>query len=198
MVTVEVPPARSGRPRSPAADEAIRRATLELLRDDGYANVTMAGVAAQAGVSTATLYRRWHSKLDLVVDVLQALAEDWPIPDTGSLAGDCRALLRAMVRAVPSTGGIMAGLLGEFSRNEELAQALRRNLIVPRRAAMVEVLDRAAARGELRPGVDYDLVFDILAGALYYRTAVMGRRPTQAVADELTDLVLRAIAVPRP
>jgi len=198
MVTVEEHPLRSGRPRSPAADAAIRQATLKLLRTDGYANVTMAGVAAEAGVSTATLYRRWHSKLDLVVDVLQALAEDWPIPDTGSLAGDCRALLRAMVRALPSTRGIMAGLLGEFSRNEELAQALRRNLIVPRRAAMVEVLDRAAARGELRPGVDYDLVFDILAGALYYRSAVMGRRPTQAVADELTDLLLRAIAAPQP
>src|SRR5436309_10580162 len=117
--------ATRGRPRSAEADAAIRQATVDLLVSEGYANLAMSGVAAEAGVSTATLYRRWHSKLDLVVDVLQALAEDWPIPDAGSLAGDCRALLRAMVRALPSTGGIMAGLLGEFSRNEELAQALR-------------------------------------------------------------------------
>src|SRR5947209_16798858 len=145
MVTVEEHPLRSGRPRSPAADVAIRQATLKLLGTDGYANVTMAGVAAEAGVSTATLYRRWHSKLDLVVNVLQALAEDWPIPDAGSLAGDCRALLRAMVRALPSTGGIMAGLVGEFSRNDELARALRRHLIVPAPAGMGHVLRRAAA-----------------------------------------------------
>src|SRR2546423_15481019 len=62
--------ARRGRPRSPEADEAIRVATVDLLTTDGYANLTMSGVAAPAGVSTATPYRRWRSKLDLVVDVL--------------------------------------------------------------------------------------------------------------------------------
>lgn len=195
MVDVEVAerPTRTGRPRSPAADAAIRRATLELLRTDGYANLTMAGVAARAGVSTATLYRRWRSKLDLVVDVLQALAEHWPVPDTGSLEGDLRAVLDTMLTGMKSTGAIMRGLVGEFTRNGELADALRRNLILPRRAAMVEVLDRAARRGEVRPGVDDDLVFDILAGSLYYRTAVLGRSATKAVADNLIELVLRAI-----
>jgi AcrR family transcriptional regulator len=193
VVTVEERPVRAGRPRSPAVDVAIRRATLELLRSEGYANLTMAGVAAKAGASTATLYRRWHSKLELVVDVLQALAEERPIPDTGSLAGDVRALLHTMVAGARDTGPIMAGLVGEFGRNAELADALRRNLILPRRAAMIEVLARAAARGQLRPGVDHDLVFDILAGALYYRYAVMGRQPTPAIADDLTDLVLRAV-----
>jgi AcrR family transcriptional regulator len=193
VVDVAEHPTRSGRPRSPAADAAIRAATLDLLRSEGYANITMAGVAAEAGVSTATLYRRWHSKLDLVVDVLQALAEDWPIPDTGSLEGDCRSLLDTMRSRLSSTEPIMRGLVGEFSRNDELAGAIRRHLILPRRAAMLEVLDRAAARGELRPDVDHDLVCDVLAGALYYRVAVLGRPLTKAVADDLADLVLRAV-----
>ena len=196
MVTVQEHPTRTGRPRSPAADAAIRETTLDLLRSEGYANLTMAGVAAKAGVSTATLYRRWHSKLDLVVHVLQALAEDWPIPDTGSLEGDCRALLEMMLRGLSSTGPIMRGLVSEFSRNGELAESMRRHLILPRRAAMVSVLDRAARRGELRPGIDYDLVFDILAGALYYRFAVLGRPPTEGLVDDLAALVLRAIRVP--
>lgn len=195
MSTVREHPARAGRPRSPAADAAIRDATLDLLRTEGYANLTMAGVAATAGVSTATLYRRWHSKLDLVVHVLQALAEDWPVPDTGSLEGDCRALLDMLAARLSSTGPIMRGLVSEFTHNQELADAMRRHLILPRRAAMVAVLDRAARRGELRPGVDYDLVFDILAGALYYRFAVLGRPATEAVVDDLTDLVLRAVRV---
>jgi AcrR family transcriptional regulator len=193
VVAVEERPTKTGRPRSPAADTAIRDTTLELLRNEGYANLTMAGVAAGAGVSTATLYRRWRSKLDLVVDVLQALAEEWPIPDTGSLEGDCRSLLHTMRARLSSTEPIMRGLVGEFSRNDELAGAIRRHLILPRRAAMLEVLDRAAARGELRPDVDHDLVCDILAGALYYRLAVLGRPLTKAVADDLTDLVLRAV-----
>ena len=198
MVDLQERPTRTGRPRSPAADAAIRHTTLELLRTQGYANLTMAGVAAEAGVSTATLYRRWRSKVDLVVDVLQALSEEWPIPDTGSLEGDCRRLLDTMCGRLSATGPIMRGLVGEFSRNDELAEAMRRHLILPRRAAMVEVLDRAAMRGELRPGVDYDLVFDILAGALYYRLAVLGRPLSGAAAGDLADLVLRAIAVDKP
>ena len=193
MVDVAEHPTRSGRPRSPAADAAIRTATLDLLRSAGYANITMAGVAAKAGVSTATLYRRWHSKLDLVVDVLQALAEDWQVPDTGSLEGDLGAVLKTMLNGMASTGAIMRGLVGEFARNGELAEALRRNLILPRRAAMVEVLDRAVRRGEIRPGLDYDVVFDMLAGALYYRATVLGRPTTKAVADALSELILRAI-----
>jgi AcrR family transcriptional regulator len=184
---------RGGRPRSAEADEAIRRATLELLERDGYANLTTVRIATTAGVSTATLYRRWRSKLDLVVDVLRALADEQPVPDTGSLAGDCRALAHAVVSRMPSTGPMMAGLVGEFARNPELAESMRRNLILPRRATMFELLDRAAQRGELRPDVNYDLVFDVLAGAAYYAFAVMGRPPTPEMADELADLVLRAI-----
>jgi AcrR family transcriptional regulator len=193
MDTTHDSPMTRGRPRSPAVDAAIRDRTLDLLRGEGYANLTMAGVAAAAGVSTATLYRRWRSKLDLVVDVLQALSEEWPLPDTGSLAGDCRALVDTMRTRLTSTGAITRGLVGEFARNEELAEAMRRALILPRRVAMAEVLDRAARRGELRDGIDYDLVFDMLAGALYYRFAVFARPLTDAVVDDLTDLVLRAI-----
>jgi AcrR family transcriptional regulator len=193
VVALDERPARTGRPRSPAVDTAIRDTTLDLLRTHGYATLTMAGVAAAAGVSTATLYRRWRSKVDLVVDVLQALSEEWPVPDTGSLEDDCRALAETMRTHLTSTGPIMRGLVGEFSRSEKLADAIRRHLILPRRAAIVQVLGRAAERGELRPGIDYDLVFDILAGALYYRFAVLGRPLTKAVAGDLTELVLRAI-----
>src|SRR5207248_2484280 len=71
--TAEAPvPLRPGRPRSAEADAAIREATIGLLADAGYANLTMSGIAATAGVSTATLYRRWRSKVDLVVDMLSA------------------------------------------------------------------------------------------------------------------------------
>ena len=62
--------ARRGRPRSPEADDAIRAATVDLLTTEGYANLTMSGVAAEAGVSTATLYRRWRNKAELVTDAI--------------------------------------------------------------------------------------------------------------------------------
>src|SRR5437016_2967111 len=126
-------PAPPGRPRSPEADRAIRDATVELLTRDGYANLTMSGVAAAAGVSTATLYRRWSSKLELVVDVLAARAEESPVPDTGSLEGDCRAIVHALVDKARTTQStpLIAGLVGEIGRNAELAEALRVSLIGP-------------------------------------------------------------------
>src|SRR5437764_14983756 len=120
-------PATIGRPRSAEADDAIRRATLELLAEVGYAGLTMSGVAATAGVSTATLYRRWRSKVELVVGVLQAKSEERPVPDTGTLDGDCRAILHNIVDAVRAThaasGAIMAALVGQLGRNRALARA---------------------------------------------------------------------------
>ena len=71
-----------GRPRSAMADRAIVAATLALLEEHGYAGLTMAGVAERAGVSTATLYRRWSSKQELVVGALAAVIPDQPPSDT--------------------------------------------------------------------------------------------------------------------
>jgi AcrR family transcriptional regulator len=192
--TTEAP--RIGRPRSAEADAAIRQATIDLLATAGYANLTMSGVAASAGVSTATLYRRWGSKLELVVDVLAARAEETPVPDTGSLAGDCRAIVQALVEKAHTTKStpLMAGLVGEIGRNAELADALRVSLIGPRRAAFNEVFARAAKRGELRRGVDVDLAADLLFGPLYHRLLFTGAPVTARVADDLAGLVLEGIS----
>ena len=185
-----------GRPRSAEADAAIQQATVDLLVSDGYAGLTMSGVAHQAGVSTATLYRRWRSKLELVVDVLATRAEDWPVPDTGSLEGDCRELLHTLVdkARTAATTPIMAGLVGEIGRNPELSRALRANLIAPRRKALNEVFRRAQARGELGADVDGSLASDLLFGPLYHRLLVTGEPVTVRVADKLCDLVLHALS----
>ena len=193
-------PTRQGRPRSEAADHAIQEATLELLASDGYSNLTMSGVAAHAGVSTATLYRRWTSKLDLVIATFVAWASERPEPDHGSLQADVSALMREVVDRFTTTtsGRIIRGLVDEIGRNPELAEALRENLFRPRRAALAEMLSRAAARGELRPGLDADVVLDLVFGPLYHRLLITGETVTPRVIRELTDLVLRAIATDTP
>ena len=185
-----------GRPRSAEADAAITQATIDLLATAGYAHLTMSGVATRAGVSTATLYRRWSSKLELVVDVLSARAEESPVPDTGSLEGDCRAIVHALVDKARTTQStpLLAGLVGEIGRNAELGEALRVSLIGPRRTALNEVFARAGKRGELQRGVDVDLAADLLFGPLYHRLLVTGAPVTTKVADELADLVLAAIS----
>jgi AcrR family transcriptional regulator len=191
---IEEAPTR-GRPRSTVADESIRQAALDLLADSGYDGLTMAGVAQMAGVSTATLYRRWRSKDDLVVGVLKEAADETPVPDTGSLEGDCRAVLRQLVANTnkPTAGPLLAGLISAMSHNRDLADALRTNLIAPRRAAFRVLLQRARARGEVAEGLDDDLVTDLFFGPVYQRLLITGRPLTPRVADRLAELVVRAI-----
>jgi AcrR family transcriptional regulator len=192
---LDASPLKPGRPRSAHADDAIRQATIDLLAADGYANLTMSGVASTAGVSTATLYRRWRSKVELVVDVLSVRADERPVPDTGTLRGDLRSWLRQMVDAMQDTtaGPIMAGVVGEIGRNAELAEALRTNLIAPRRAAFTDLLDRAERRGEFRKGLDRELVADMLSAPIYHRVLITGAPISRAFADKLVDLVLVAV-----
>jgi AcrR family transcriptional regulator len=193
--TTEIP-AKPGRPRSEAADAAIQEATIELLARAGYANLTMSGVAAEAGVSTATLYRRWSSKLELVIATFVARSGERTLPDKGSLRDDLIAVLRELVDRFETTasGRIVRGLIDETGRNPELAAALKESLTLPRRAALAAMLDRAASRGELRPGLDPDVVIDLVFGPVYHRLLVTNESVTPRVMRDLTDLVMRAIA----
>ena len=94
-----VEPARSsrgGRHRDPSRDGVIRAAILRLLAEVGYGALTMDAVAAEAGVGKATIYRRWRTKQDLVVDTIADLNRvDAMPPDTGSLEDDLRLMLRS-------------------------------------------------------------------------------------------------------
>src|ERR671929_840669 len=104
VVVHEAGPARSsrgGRPRDPSRDSVIRAAILRLLAEVGYSALTMDAVAAEAGVGKATIYRRWRTKQDLVVDTISDLnREEATPPDSGSLEGDLRQMLRQLVSVI--------------------------------------------------------------------------------------------------
>src|ERR671939_1915888 len=98
MTTPDARPSRGGRPRDPSRDGVIRAAILLLLADVGYGALTMDAAASEAGVGKATIYRRWRTKQDLVVDTIAELnREEAGAPDTGSLEEDLRVLLRRLV-----------------------------------------------------------------------------------------------------
>src|SRR5215211_1459542 len=89
---------RGGRPRDPSRDGVIRDAILHLLGEVGYGALTMDAVAAEAGVGKATIYRRWRTKQDLVVDTISVMNQALATPvDTGSLESDVRAIVHTTV-----------------------------------------------------------------------------------------------------
>lgn len=184
-----------GRPRSAAAHRAILDATVRLLSEVGFAATTVEAVAARAGVGKATVYRRWPSKIPLVIDALDARAiEQVPIPRTGNVRGDLIEFLVGLVETMSGPDGrLVAPLLAEISRNQELAEAFRRDLVAPRRAGVEQVIREGMARGELRPDLDVDLALDTPVGTIFQRLLMLGEPVDKEVVRRIVDQLLEGI-----
>ena len=186
---------RPGRPRSVEADAAILDATLDLLADVGYARLTMEGVATHAGVGKATLYRRWSSKVELILEAIRTMKASVPHPDTGDTRADLVAIVKAVVSrgSEPRSARISAALLAEVQRDPELAELFRQQFLVPRRLETEQVLQRGIARGDVRADIDPTLVLDQLMGSVFYRQLVLGQPLRVADVGPLVDQVLQGI-----
>jgi AcrR family transcriptional regulator len=167
------------------------------LLEGGYRTLTMEAVRARSGVGKATLYRRFGSKEELVAHVVRHLHQDLGAPDTGSLRGDYEAIASAALATARTTNGavFLPRLLAEAVGEPELHAIFYENLVRPRRTALLEILHRAVARGELRDDVDLELVIDLLTGPHIYRALISGGDMAQLFAPaELLDVVMRGLA----
>lgn len=185
-------PRAAGRPRSAEADRAILDAALDELVECGWDGLTVEGVAARAGVGKTTIYRRYPSKVDLMLAAAQVLALDKePLPDTGSLAGDVRALGRSYVTMLTRSrvGRVLPATITAMARSPEVARAHRR-FVAEHRALITDLIGRAVERGELAPGADVELFVDMLFGPLFYRVFIskqpVGERVVDALVEHLT------------
>jgi AcrR family transcriptional regulator len=183
----------AGRPRSEEAHQAILDAALELLSEVGFSALTVEGVASRAGVGKATIYRRWPSKLPLVVEAfgqLPALAD----VDTGSLAGDLKAMLRSYLELFNQTalGTILPSLAGERAHNPELSK-LFNPVMRGRRQPLRRAFDRALARGEIDPDLDLELAADLVVGPIAVCLFFRGSRLDPDMVEPVVDLALRGL-----
>lgn len=156
--------------------EAIRTAVFEELAAVGYGRMSIEGIARRAGVGKTAVYRRWRSKLHLVLDLVSAVAvQGLPMPDTGSLEGDLRLLYEVTSRALrhPVAGQIIPDLQAEAARNPEIAEAMQKALREGQQSVASGIVASAVARGEVRDGIDEDLVLDLISGPLYWRAVVV-------------------------
>src|SRR6266568_3388212 len=162
-----------GRPRSERAHEAILEATLDLLLEEGFTRMSIEAVAGRAGVGKATIYRRWPSKADLVVEAVACMKEQpFVDPDSGGVREDLVYLAR---------------------------QAFRRHIVEPRRRIAADVLRRGVERGEIRADIDIELALDVLMGFVSYRHMISAGRPSydRAGMEGVIDLLLDGIATPK-
>ena len=183
----------AGRPRSRASHSAVLDAAIALVREIGYDDVTIEGIAERAGVGKATLYRWWPSKELLVVEAIERIIVNIPVPDTGSVRRDLRILLDQTGRLYRdrATAGLLSGLVAAVHRSPRIADAVRVHLVGPRQKAFAAVLARGVARGELRRGLDAALVTDMISGALFYRVLLRGQKVDARVLRGLLDTALK-------
>lgn len=199
MDTTSAAPARPGRQRSEAADQAILSATLDLLAMDGYGGLTVASVIAKAGVSSATLYRRWQTKRELVVAALASLHAEIVDVDTGSFAGDLAALSRSIADAVSVRRDDLSEAVAlALRRYPDFSEALQEKFLKPRLAVMERVLDRARERGELGPGISAQVAMSFVAGPLQHRVYTLGESITPAFLKAATTAAVAALTALAP
>jgi len=196
-MTAPQPPV-DARPRVEGDREIeILTAALEVMADVGYDRLTMDAVATRAKASKATLYRRWRTKSDLVIEAIIATKGPTVIPDTGSLRQD---LLDMFCGLGGMTDGKSIKLLGSLitaiHRDEEFAAAYRRDFIGPKMEATRTVYRRAQDRGEIRGDVDIDLIAAALPGVVLHRVYILGEAPTQELIAKVIDQIILPAARP--
>ncbi|MBP0456948.1 TetR/AcrR family transcriptional regulator [Streptomyces montanisoli] len=197
---------RTGRPRSPEADAAILAATRQALVELGWSKLTMGDVAARAGVAKTTLYRRWPSRNELVVDAVAVLFDELRLPDLGSLPADVESVVRqfgALLERPEAKTALMA-VIAEATRDDALRRRIRTAIVDRQKHLVVAGRERAQERGEIPPppdpaaaARDTDLIFDVVAGAVVHRTLVSAEPVDGDWARRLTQLVLTGLTAQR-
>ena len=189
--------AAAGRPRSEEAHQAILDATLALLVEVGFSALTVEGVASRAGVGKATIYRRWPSKLPLVVEAFGQLPGFEDV-DSGNVADDLKEMLRRYILTFHNTplASVLPSLAGERAHNPELSEMIN-PVSKQRRRPLITALERGIERGELPADVDLDLLADIVVGPIAVSLFFRGGMPTARTIGPAVDLALRGLLTNR-
>ncbi|MFK4265364.1 TetR/AcrR family transcriptional regulator [Streptomyces milbemycinicus] len=190
-------PRLPGRPRSAAVDAAIIEATLRLIEEGAtIGELSIEGIAREAGVGKATVYRRWSGKDALLIDVVRSLEEP-SRPALGvSVRDDLVTILERMRRRglAKRSSALLRTVLTQMHANRKLWRAYEDHVIAARREVMYEVLRRAMANGEIRDDLDVELIADLFTGPMLSRTILHERKALpEGLAETIVDTVLKGV-----
>jgi len=165
-----------GRPRDPAADDAILRAAFELFLDRGVDGASIERIAKRAGVGKLTVYRRWSSKEDLLAAAIEAVLQerDWPDLEEFETGTPAEIIERSLPTAAETAASpqfrlLVSRIYGSAVSHPALMATYWRHYILPRREATAAMLRRAQRMGTVPADADLDVLIDMLAGAVTYR-----------------------------
>lgn len=186
---------KPGRPRSEEAHQALLDATVRLMEVMPIRNITIGGIAKEAGVGKPTIYRWWDSKFALVMDAfLASAAPQVPFSQSASATDALTLQVKRVIKLLRGRSGrIVAEMVGEGQSDPHILEEFRdrffSHLLAPARV----VIERGKESGELDAGLDTDLTLDLIYGPIYYRLLVGHQPLDEAFAKALPDRVITAL-----
>lgn len=186
---------KPGRPRSEEARQALLDATARLMEEMPIRNITIGGIAKEAGVGKPTIYRWWESKCAIVMDAfLATAAPQIPFPKSGSAVDALTLQVKRVIKLLRGRAGrIAAEMVGEGQSDPHILEEFRdrffSRLLAPARA----VIERGKESGEFDKGLDIDLALDLIYGPIYYRLLVGHQPLDECFAKALPNRVVAAL-----
>ena len=198
---VAEPKAKLGRKRDHTRDPEILDAALEVLAETGYDGMTIDMVAARAKAGKATLYRRWASKGELVIDAVACMKKIDPeqVPDTGTLRGDLVGMIKPhSIEDGEKKLRVMAGLTSMISRDPELADAAYAAIVEPRASVNRLLLRRAIDRGEIPADTDVEALALVSQAMAMHRVLILRKPVDREFLLSIVDgIVMPAVGLPK-
>jgi AcrR family transcriptional regulator len=197
------PAPKLGRKRDHTRDPEILEAAIEVLAETGYDGMTMDLVATRAKAGKATVYRRWSSKAELVLEAVSCMKSgdiDYDhLPDTGTLRGDLLAMIKPhSIEDAKRKLEVMAGVISMLSRAPELADAANAALVEPRAKVNRILFQRAIDRGEISADCDVETLSLISPSMASYRVLILRKPVDRAFLLSLIDgVILPAVGLGR-
>jgi AcrR family transcriptional regulator len=181
-----------GRPVNAKAGADLKVAALRLIREKGYENVSIAAIATEAGVARQTLYNRWNTKADLVLEAVFEATRSYAADPVRDAAKTCRQLLEEFLTNVFAhlnvDGDILRALIAAAQQDATFQNALYTRFVQPREQMITTLLSEARDRAELSPDCDPEMVSTFIHGAFWYR--LLNRKALDAkLAKDITSEV---------
>lgn len=186
---------KPGRPRSEAAHQALLDATARLMEAMPIRDITIGGIAKEAGVGKPTIYRWWESKCALVMDAfLATTAPKIPFPKSGSAVDALTLQVKRVIKLLRGRPGrIVAEMVGEGQYDPHILEEFRDRFFSRLLAPAHAIIERGKASGELDQDLDTDLALDLIYGPVYYRLLVGHQPLDEAFAKALPERVVAAL-----
>jgi AcrR family transcriptional regulator len=185
--------------RSARVRMAVLAATVQELAAVGYSELSLEGVARRAGVHKTTLYRRWGTREELILEVMrERTGQVVVVPNTGSLREDLVQLAQAAVANTgsPIVEAVVRAVVSEMRRNAVIAKASQR-FWTERMRLDGEIVERAIARGEVPADTDPRLVIEAVLGPLHLQLLIGGTSPEETAIERVVDLVVDGVTCKR-